>query len=64
MTTAGATSTDEEIQRDVLDELKWDSRVLPNEVGVSVHNGIVTLAGWVDSYMKKIAAEEAAHRVG
>ncbi len=28
--------TDEEIQRDVLEELKWDMRVHPNEVGVSV----------------------------
>ena len=55
--------TDEEIQADVLEELKWDSRVQPNEVGVVVKDGVVTLTGWVDSYMKKIAAEEAAHRV-
>ena len=56
-------STDEEIQRDVLEELKWDMRVHPNEIGVSVTNGIVTLTGWVDSYTKKLAAEAAAHRV-
>ena len=55
--------TDEEIQTDVLEELKWDSRVQPNEIGVIVKDGIVTLTGWVDSYMKKIAAEEAARRV-
>ncbi len=55
--------TDEEIQRDVLEELKWDMRVHPNEVGVSVKDGIVTLTGWVDSYSKKLAAEAAAHRV-
>src|SRR5260370_620817 len=55
--------SDEEIQRDVLEELKWDSRVRPNEIGVAVKDGIVTLTGWVDSYLKKIAAEEAAHRV-
>jgi hypothetical protein len=58
-----STRTDEEIQRDVLDELKWDMRVRPNEVGVSVKDGIVSLTGWVDSYMKKLAAESAAHRV-
>jgi osmotically-inducible protein OsmY len=57
------TLTDEEIQRDVLEELKWDMRVQPNEVGVTVKDGIVTLAGWVDSYTKKLAAEEATHRV-
>ena len=34
-----------------------------NEIGVSVKDGVVTLAGWVDSYTKKWAAEEAAHRV-
>ena len=60
---AVSTRTDEEIQADVLEELKWDSRVQPNEIGVMVKDGIVTLTGWVDSYWKKIAAEEAAHRV-
>ncbi len=55
--------TDEEIQANVLEELKWDSRVQPNEIGVMVKDGIVTLTGWIDSYMKKIAAEEAARRV-
>ena len=43
--------------------LKWDPRVSPNEIGVSVKDGIVSLTGWVDSYTKKWAAEEAAHRV-
>jgi len=55
--------TDQEIQRNVLDELKWDARVQPNEIGVAVKDGIVTLTGWVDGYTKKWAAEEAAHRV-
>lgn len=55
--------TDEETQRAILDELKWDMRVRPNEVGVAVRNGIVTLTGWVDSYLKKLAAEDAAHRI-
>jgi len=55
--------SDEAIQQDVLEELKWDTRVRPNEIGVAVKDGIVTLTGWVDSYLKKIAAEEAAHRV-
>jgi osmotically-inducible protein OsmY len=60
---AVAVRTDEEIQRDVLSELKWDARVLPNEIGVAVKDGVVTLTGWVDSYMKKWSAEKAAHRV-
>ena len=57
------TKTDEQIQKDVLAEMKYDARVQPNEIGVAVKDGIVTLAGWVDSYTKKWAAEEAAHRV-
>src|SRR5438876_6858737 len=55
--------TDEDIQRDVLAELKWDARVQPNEIGVSVKDGVVTLTGVVDSYSKRWAAEDAAHRV-
>ncbi len=55
--------TDEAIQADVLEELKWDTRVQPNEIGIAVKDGIVTLTGWVDSYLKKMAAQEAAHRV-
>jgi osmotically-inducible protein OsmY len=61
--TATGTRTDELIQRDVLAELKWEPRVRPNEIGVAVKDGVVTLTGWVDSYTKKWAAEEAAHRV-
>jgi len=61
--TATLTRTDEQIQKDVLAELKWDARVQPNEIGVAVKDGIVTLMGWVDSYTKRWAAEDAAHRV-
>lgn len=63
MAVATETRTDAQIQSDVLAELRWDPRVLPNEIGVSVKDGVVTLTGWVDSYMKRWAAEEAAHRV-
>jgi osmotically-inducible protein OsmY len=63
MAVAADTRADAEIQADVLAELKWDARVLPNEIGVAVKDGVVTLTGWVDSYAKKWAAEEAAHRV-
>jgi osmotically-inducible protein OsmY len=63
MAVATTTHTDEEIQRDVLSELKWDARIQPNEIGVSVKGGIVTLTGWVDSYLKKWSAEDVAHRV-
>ena len=49
MAIATETRTDAQIQADVLAELKWDARVLPNEIGVAVKDGVVTLTGWVDS---------------
>jgi osmotically-inducible protein OsmY len=56
--------TDSQLQRDVLDELKFDPRVGDAEVGVAVRDGVVTLSGYVDSYARKIAAERAVERVG
>jgi osmotically-inducible protein OsmY len=63
MTTATTTRIDAEVQADVIAELKWEPRVQAPEIGVSVKDGVVTLTGWVDSYTKRWAAEEAAHRV-
>jgi osmotically-inducible protein OsmY len=63
MTIATTTRTDAEVQADVIAELKWEPRVRAPEIGVSVKDGVVTLSGWVDSYSKRWAAEEAAHRV-
>ena len=63
MTTATLTRTDREIQADVLAELRWDSSVPANEIGVAVKDGVVTLTGTVDTYLKKWRAEEDAHKV-
>lgn len=63
MITATALRSDAEVQAEVLAELKWEPRVQATEIGVAVKDGIVTLTGWVDSYTKRWAAEEAAHRV-
>jgi osmotically-inducible protein OsmY len=54
MVTQSATGvrSDADIQRHVLEELKWDARVQPNEIGVTVKSGIVRLGGEVDSYLK------------
>lgn len=57
------TKSDSQIQQEVLRELKWDTRVEETEVGVTVERGIVTLTGTLASYGKKLAAQEAAHRV-
>jgi osmotically-inducible protein OsmY len=55
--------TDTQIHHDVLEELQWDSRVDEKEVGVQVAGGVVTLTGTVTSWAKRMAAQEAAHRV-
>ena len=55
--------TDYEIKQQVLRELKWDSRIAWAQIGVGVHDGIVTLSGTVNSHAKKSAAQQAAHRV-
>ena len=63
MAVATETRTDSQLKTDVEAELKWEPRVNPNEIGVAVKDGVVTLTGWVDSYTKRYSAEEAAHRV-
>jgi len=52
--------TDAQIKQDVLNALKWSSVVKEEHVGVTVHNGAVTLSGHVPTYWQKRAAKEAA----
>lgn len=55
--------TDAQIQKDVIDELRWAPFISSNEIGVTVKDGIVTLSGTVDTYAKKTAAENATKKV-
>jgi osmotically-inducible protein OsmY len=55
--------TNEQLQRDVLDELAWDPTVDAAAIGVSAHDGIITLRGNVGSYAEMYAAEKATKRV-
>lgn len=48
--------TDEEIKKDVVDQLYWDSSVDASKVEVVVDHGIVTLRGSVPSYTSRTAA--------
>jgi osmotically-inducible protein OsmY len=54
---------DSDIKRDVEDELKWDPGVDATDIGVAVHNGVVTLSGFVHAYGQKTQAERDAKRV-
>lgn len=55
--------SDSEIQQAVQRELEWDSRVEHTDIGVTVKNGVVTLSGTADCWAKRMAVQEAAHRV-
>jgi osmotically-inducible protein OsmY len=55
--------SDMQIQRDVMDELKFEPFLNASEIGVAVKEGVVTLSGRVDSYAKKLSAEKAAKKV-
>ena len=55
--------TDFEIQKNVMEQLRWEPILGTAEIGVSVKNGIVTLSGQVNSYAKKLAAERATKKV-
>ena len=55
--------TDNQLQHDVNEELTWEPAVHAARIGVAVKDGVVTLAGQVDSYAEKWAAERAAQRV-
>src|SRR5918994_2339756 len=55
--------SDEEIKRDVEEELRWDPDIDATDIAVAVKNGVVTLSGFVKSYNDKWEAERAAKRV-
>lgn len=55
--------TDQRLQADVEQELRWDPSVRSEDIGVSVTGGVVQLDGHVDSYFGRWAAERAAMRV-
>jgi osmotically-inducible protein OsmY len=55
--------TNEELQREVQNAIKWEPELHAAEIGVTVKDGVVTLMGTVDGYYKKIEAENAAKNV-
>jgi osmotically-inducible protein OsmY len=63
MTSTTVEKSNRELQQDVLAELQWDPKVNAAEIGVAVSNGIVTLSGYVPSYVEKVNAERAAKHV-
>ena len=53
----------EELQKDVQEAIKWEPLLNAAEIGVIAKDGVITLTGTVDSYAKKLEAEDAAKSV-
>ncbi len=51
------------LQKAVQNAIKWEPLLNAAEIGVIAKDGIITLTGVVDSYSKKLEAEEAAKNV-
>ena len=54
---------DENIKKDIVDELYWDNRIDASQVNVTVNDGIVTLSGSVPTYSDLAIAKIAASRI-
>jgi len=55
--------TNEVLQRDVENALRWEPLLQTAEIGVIAKDGVITLTGEVDSYGKQLGAEHAAKSV-
>jgi len=55
--------TDEEIGKDVREELKWEPLLHDARIAATVKNGTVTLSGKTGNYRGKLAANQAVARV-
>jgi osmotically-inducible protein OsmY len=55
--------TNEDLQADVQNAIKWEPLLRAAEIGVTAKNGVVSLTGTVDSYRKKVEAQDAAKNV-
>ncbi|MEA2723735.1 MAG: hypothetical protein QOH59_1506 [Gemmatimonadales bacterium] len=55
--------TDDDVLKDVIAEIRFEPNLRNDDIAVSVRDGVVTLAGFVDSYADKWRAETVASRV-
>jgi len=55
--------SDTVLQRDVIEEIRWDPRIRNKEIGVAARDGVVTLTGPVESYGQRWAVEHAVEGV-
>jgi osmotically-inducible protein OsmY len=54
---------DSELRTDIIAELTWDPRIRNEDIATAVKDGVVTLAGTVDTYAQRCAAEHGVERI-
>ncbi len=55
--------TDTQLKKDVSDELEWEPSINATNIGVAVHNGVVTLSGHIQTFAEKAAIERVVQRI-
>jgi osmotically-inducible protein OsmY len=55
--------TDHKLKVAAIAELDWEPSIEANHIGVAVEGGVVTLTGYVKSYLQKSQAERAVGRI-
>jgi len=63
MQTAIEKESDRRLRDSVLREIDWEPEVRSQDIGVGVKDGVITLTGFVHTYIEKVAAERAAKSV-
>src|SRR6516165_7546686 len=58
-----AMKTNQQLQRDVIEELQWEPSIDAAQIGVTAEDGVVTLTGHVPFYAHKFTVEKVAKRV-
>jgi osmotically-inducible protein OsmY len=61
--TTTITTTDQILRDAVTQQLSWQPDLDASMIGVSAHDGVVTLSGYVETYAAKLAAERAARKL-
>ena len=54
---------DKPLHQNVLEALRWDPSIREHEIAIAAKDGVVTLAGFVDSYAEKYTAERIVEKV-
>lgn len=63
MSTLAITGTDVKLRNVVIRHLDWDPQLDASAIGVTAHDGVVTLTGFVGTYAEKLAAERAVKAI-